>query len=538
MDVSGSMQSSIRNDKALDISRLEGVEKVVDSLLADSRRIAREWGCDEDNLPLRVFVYAFGLNAGEGCTDALALLHMVSTIRQRAEEQARRAGEQIGKAVAAQDFQTAANTIVQAAEQSARRRGAEFEQILMSPEFESFLTDAKARAEANARAKGERMRATYSSYGGLAAAARSFGFGGLVDSYTSSVAANTERQLRDEAEAEVINDVVAYLEKHLADPPTPEVIRDSARAWENGGKKAAAEALELGLRNEAKTLATQGVVTLLKSRLEESPLSEADLSKLVRAWYEGGDSGACVAVEAALRCHAQEQAIAEVAAALKSGLGDITLTAPELAKLWSNSSLSSVDARGYLFGNTPMKACLNAISARLAREEQRTAASDEQRVLLLISDGEPTDATSLEIETLAAAIRKQGCHIACAYITNDDVQTPRDLRSVEDPQWPAGAKLLFALSSCLDDLDAPNIKAMEQKWGLRKFFVKRRENQANCTGAMLRQALEQGGWTVPSGAKLFLQANHSDILADFTRIALTAVPASELLRRGLKIYGD
>jgi hypothetical protein len=203
---------------------------------------------------------------------------------------------------------------------------------------------------------------------------------------------------------------------------------------------------------------------------------------------------------------------------MQTGLGDATLTTAELAQLWSSSSLSSADAKDFIFGSTPMKACLNAITARLAREEQRPAAPDEQRVLLLISDGDPTDGSSPEIESLAAAIRQRGCPVACAYITNHDVHTPRDLRAAEDPHWPAGAKLLFAMSSCLDDADAAN-------------------KPATCMGSMLRLALEQGGWSVPPGAKLFLQANHSEILADFMRIALTAVPAGELLRRGLKIYG-
>ncbi|MDR0758331.1 MAG: hypothetical protein LBF85_10880, partial [Tannerella sp.] len=57
------------------------------------------------------------------------------------------------------------------------------------------------------------------------------------------------------------------------------------------------------------------------------------------------------------------------------------------------------------------------------------------------------------------------------------------------------------------------------------------ENSLNNTGyKTLREDLLKSGWSVPEGAKLFIQTNHSDVLADFMRIVATAIPARELMK--------
>jgi hypothetical protein len=44
--------------------------------------------------------------------------------------------------------------------------------------------------------------------------------------------------------------------------------------------------------------------------------------------------------------------------------------------------------------------------------------------------------------------------------------------------------------------------------------------------------LVRSGWTVPAGARLFVQVNNSEALADFMRIAGTALPLRQLIGLG------
>lgn len=517
-------------------------EGAVDALLEDSRRIAREYGTAEKDLPLRVFVYAFGLREGDGCADALTLLRLVASVRQRAEKRAQRIGDAIAQAVNGPVFQASAKESAERAEQRARNTGEQLEKIITSVEFEELVAYAKARAEADARAKGERMRRSASSLGGLASAARSFGFGGLVDSYAASAAAEAKRKLKAEAEVEVLAKVVRYLRERLQEPPPDVALRRAAEAWKDGGQNAASRSLEQSLRQDAEECAGREVAGLLKSHLDDDLLTESDLSQIVRDWHNGGEDAAKSAVEKALRSRAEESARTELNAALKRDDEDTTLTASELAELWASYSMSSGEGKSFIFGTTPMRACLQKIAERLKREEGRPAAEDEERVLLIISDGAPTDGSHDQLAALAEAVKERGCNIACAYITDDDVHAPHELRACEESQWPSGAKLLFGMASSLDEIDDAQPAAQGKRQGFHLPFLGRREPakaEPNVkTGAALRRALEQAGWTVPSGAKLFLQANHSEVLADFMRVALTAVSAQELIERGLRIYGE
>src|SRR5438874_10874206 len=79
IDVSGSMQESIANTAAADLSRLDGVSRGFEALLADSRRLAQTYGGSQ-SLPLRIFSYAFGVTVDPGYADLLGILSFASSM--------------------------------------------------------------------------------------------------------------------------------------------------------------------------------------------------------------------------------------------------------------------------------------------------------------------------------------------------------------------------------------------------------------------------------------------------------------------------
>jgi uncharacterized protein YegL len=189
-------------------------------------------------------------------------------------------------------------------------------------------------------------------------------------------------------------------------------------------------------------------------------------------------------------------------------MSDITFGVNELAKMWAESTGVFKDAKRFIFGMTPMVACLAEIEKRFDRESNKKQLQEEN-ILLIISDGEPTDGNPIEI---ARRMQARGIHVACAFITDKDIQAPRNLASSSDPAWSKGAQLMFEMASPVDaameSLNKKDFPASSMDW---------------------HQLLEKSGWTVPSGARLFMQINHSEILADFMRIIATAVPIKQLL---------
>jgi hypothetical protein len=201
--------------------------------------------------------------------------------------------------------------------------------------------------------------------------------------------------------------------------------------------------------------------------------------------------------------YAQKAGIEEV---LKSRIVDKTLSVGELAEMWASSGGSFDEAHQLIFGGTPMRRCLEEIERRFQREQRTEKAGTRERILLIISDGEPTDGNPSEI---VKRMKAEGIIVACAYVTDSNVQAPRELRNAIDPTWKHEAQLMFDMASSIEPL----------------------ENTLNDAGyKTLQKDLIKSGWSAPDGAKLFIQINHSDVLADFMRIIATAIPARKLLK--------
>jgi hypothetical protein len=106
------------------------------------------------------------------------------------------------------------------------------------------------------------------------------------------------------------------------------------------------------------------------------------------------------------------------------------------------------------------------------REPER---ADERRMLLLVSDGEPTDGDPLPN---LRKMQKLGITVVTCYVTGHDVVEPRVLRNSPDSSWPKEARLMFEAASVISDDD------------------------------VFTRNLLRSGWIVESNARLFLQVNH------------------------------
>lgn len=228
------------------------------------------------------------------------------------------------------------------------------------------------------------------------------------------------------------------------------------------------------------------------------------LGSLARSFGYGSlVESAIGAVRANAEAEVRNRILAEVQRRLSARLqtvGDTTLGINELAELWKESSSSFADAEGLIFGNTPMCEALRKIQNRFQAELRTRDDKKPLPILLLISDGEPTDGDPGE---LARQIRELGVTIICCYIMSEDVGEPRTLFSEVGANWPFGARKMFEMASVLPE-DSP-----------------------------LKLYLLRQGWTIPENAKTFIQVNRSDILEELVGLALSPIEAGyDLLPKG------
>lgn len=233
------------------------------------------------------------------------------------------------------------------------------------------------------------------------------------------------------------------------------------------------------------------------------------LESLARSYGFGGIlESAKSSAHASAAAEVRHRILAEVQRRLSNKLltvGELTLRLDEIAKLWQDSSTSLTDAEGLIFGNTPMCQALRKISNRFNMELKKRTGENVIPILLLISDGEPTDDNPKSLpESLAEEIKRLGVTIICCYITNDDLSSPRTLHESAIDTWPYEAQLMFRMSSVIPE-DSP-----------------------------LKYHLLRQGWTIAANAKGFVQANHSEILEELVGLALSPIETRyELLPKGI-----
>ncbi len=182
----------------------------------------------------------------------------------------------------------------------------------------------------------------------------------------------------------------------------------------------------------------------------------------------------------------------QIEAQLKK-IGSTTLSFEEVAEMWNSSQITLSNVKELIFGNTPVKEVLTAITNRFAHELQKRDAQT-QSILFLVSDGKFTD---VDPRPLAEKLRNMGVTIISCFMNDEDTANPRALLNAADARWGSEATLMFELSSPMGDL--PEV----------------------------RRYLLEHNWTIYPHPKLFVQLNHSDVLREFLQITLSILEDSE-----------
>jgi len=261
--------------------------------------------------------------------------------------------------------------------------------------------------------------------------------------------------------------------------------------------------------------AVQNVIT--KEEIEEIKQRYIRASQKKYSGYEGlGDlarqygfgglvSQVSSTVQASTETEIRRKILLEVKSRLEKeidNVGDTTLSIEEVAQLWKDSENAFENAEELIFGSTPMKEGLTEVSKRFERE---LAIRDKNTtpILFILSDGEPTDGNPLPV---IESLKSLGVVVISCFVTEQNIANPRVLFGQAEPHWNQGASLMFEMSSTVEDDST-----------FAKFLLRK-------------------NWVVHPNSKLFVQANHSVILEEFIRVALSPFESSsdiEILPRGL-----
>ncbi len=177
-------------------------------------------------------------------------------------------------------------------------------------------------------------------------------------------------------------------------------------------------------------------------------------------------------------------------------IGDITLSLEEVAEMWEEQGEILAHAKELIFGNTPIKEVLSAITGRFEREVQ-IRDKDTHLILLLVSDGKFTD---IDPHPLLEKLRAMGVTIISCFLSDQDYTRQRVLVNAPEPHWSQDATLMFEIAST-------------------------RNNDWEIFDSLLHD-----GWMIHPQAKLFVQLNHSEVLKEFVQIVLGPLEASDTER--------
>ncbi|MDG4791784.1 hypothetical protein O7626_38880 [Micromonospora sp. WMMD1102] len=143
-----------------------------------------------------------------------------------------------------------------------------------------------------------------------------------------------------------------------------------------------------------------------------------------------------------------------------------------------------------MFGDTPMALAFREAEQRF-RVELASGSYTRPPVLFVVSDGEPTDEPAAAVRKIADRLKAAGVTIVSCLLTDEDLTEPRRLYGAAQPDWPAGARLMFDCASVLPP------------------------------GSPFDAYLTENRWPVEAGGRLFTQINQSEVLAEFSKVALS-----------------
>jgi hypothetical protein len=163
-----------------------------------------------------------------------------------------------------------------------------------------------------------------------------------------------------------------------------------------------------------------------------------------------------------------------------------------------------------------MRQCLQLVNKRFERE-RRNAHPDTEYVLFIASDGESTDGDPRKD---AAKVAKSGVLIISCFVSSSDLMEPKRLYSSHMSNWSNGARTMFDLAS---HVSKDSREARYLLGGGMKV-----DSGAKPSGNLLSRISEAFGWRADSGAKLFAQINHSELLDEFMRVVLAPIYVEHL----------
>ena len=154
----------------------------------------------------------------------------------------------------------------------------------------------------------------------------------------------------------------------------------------------------------------------------------------------------------------------------------------------------------FIYGRSP----LNKGIRKASRLFNTPAYRNHKKVLVILSDGEPTDIDGFFLKELQARnrLKSLGVCIVCCFISQNNLPDPKRLYSVLQNNWPKHARFLFQLSSAV---------------------------QTQC---LPRTVLLKQGWTIDienNETKLFFQVNHPSITEDVTKLVKNLVFSQDAL---------
>lgn len=216
--------------------------------------------------------------------------------------------------------------------------------------------------------------------------------------------------------------------------------------------------------------------------------------------------------EATLRARIKERVTKDAmkkifARAAGRSLKDLTLSAGSLMERWSSFRDSLSTDNDLLGGNTPMCACLSLIRERFARERERHP-DCSRFVLLIVSDGEPTDG---DPRPIAQQIAEAGVDIVSCFVAPQDVTGSKLLYNTPQRSWSGGAVAMFDIAAQAS-IVSPELRfLLERGWHVH-------EDPVGLWAALRRWVW--GRSQPEASARLFAQVNHSQHLQEFMQVIL------------------
>ena len=170
---------------------------------------------------------------------------------------------------------------------------------------------------------------------------------------------------------------------------------------------------------------------------------------------------------------------------------ETTLSLTEIKDLLKMKSSLPISLKELpIFRSSPIGMTLTWTFNRLWREARLPQNKGLRPVIILISDGQPTDTDEIDLPVLADKIKQLGIPIICCFITNKNIACPWVLRNNPGLFWSEAARLMFTIASSVDEY--PQLAAQ----------------------------LKESRFVMQKQAKLFIQPNHSDYIRNFVKALL------------------